>query len=384
MISYNYSTKVITVDATTSLRVVYSDAMRIFAQSAQMDDLIPFYGNTPTLITLMNGWTFSLDSIQYLTSAALQDSTGDNIWTNIQTLGTLAAGTTLYIKQNGAVAWTAPTTGHINMLLKTKNNGTEIDSQNFTVYARKFQNEYSSFSTTGGAIVAPCPLSTKADSNLTIDETTIQGYTGLSITWGAVSKDAQDGLGSQPYSVVIDCNGKTLKEAYNWVQYQLLQNSDIDAGAGTKLGNITDPLLTMAGSTVITQTGVWIENFDGADANNVRYTDGNGVLHTPPQLINISVDAPSEMEGGQVIVLRLDSAYNPATYTPANVVATLIDDTLDASGNKSVAITYEGDWYARVVTRKPGYKPFDVGTIITSTGMAITTVNEADPVYVGE
>ena len=238
------------------------------------------------------------------------------------------------------------------MLLKTTDGGTEIAGSAFKVYARKFQQEYASFSTVGGSVVAPCPLATKADTNLDITEGTIQAYEGLSITWGAVTKDAQDGLGAQPYSIVIDGGGKTLKEIYNWVQYQLLASTDIDAGAGTHLGQITDALISMAGSTVITKQGVWIDNFAAIDANFIRYVDDNGVMHTPPQYITISIDAPTEMEGGRVAVYQLDAPYNPATYTPANIY--IIDTTL-SKGNFFGRIC--GDWDVRVVTRKAGYKP---------------------------
>ena len=381
MISYNYSSKIITVDATTSLRAVYSDAMETFAESGQMDDLIPLRGDTPTLFTLLNNWVFSDESIPFLTSGALQDFAINNVWTNVQTLGTISAGTYIYIKQNGAIVWTSSATGHINMLLKTKHNGTEIDSSNFVVYARKFQQEYASFSTVGGSVVANCPLSTKADTNLDVTQGTIEAFEGLSITWGSISRDANDGQGAQTYDVLIDGAGRSLKDIYNWVQFQLLQLTDIDAGAGEKIGKITDPLIQMAGSTVITQRGVWVENFRAADANFIRYVDSAGVMHTPPQYITILVDAPTAMVGGRVAVYRLDAAYDPATYTPANIVDTIIDTVLDASGNTSLAIEYEGDWEVRVVTRKAGFKPFDVGTAISTNGLSVTTVNEEDIIY---
>lgn len=382
-LSYNYSTKVITVDATATLRSVYSDIQENFDDAAQMDDQIPLRADTPTLYTLINGWTFSSGSIQYLTSAALQDDAGDNIWTNVQTLGSIVTGTTLYIEQNGAVVWTAGSTGHINMLLKTKDGGTEIDSQSFTVYARKFQQTYSQFSTTGGAIIANCPLATAADPQLDIAQNTIDAYVGLSITWGSVTKDAGDGAGAKPYTVVIDGGGKTLKEIYNWVQSELLKDADIDDGAGTKTGKITDELLTFTG-TMITKQGVWVEDFAAADANKIKYTDSNGDLHTPPVSVAISVTSTggAGMENGRVAVYQLDAAYNAATFDPAvNITGTLLSTTLNASGAASTSMTYSSDLYCLVRTRKAGYKPFEVGTTLTSAGLSVTALNEIDTVY---
>jgi len=380
MISYNYTTKVITVDATATLRSVYSDAMAVFASAAQMDDLIPLRADTPTLFTLINGWLFSAGSIQYLTSAALQDAAVDNTWTNIQTLGSIVSGTTIYIEQDGAVVYTHGTTGHINMLFKTKDAGTEIDSQNFTVYARKFQQTYSSFSTTGGAIVSNVPLATAADPQLDIDQATIDAYTGLTITWGSVTKDAGDGAGVQPYGVVVDGGGLSLKQVYNWVQSELLKAGDIDDGAGTHVGKLTTPLITYTG-TGITAQGIWFENFDGADANDIKYTDSNGVLHTPPSTVAISVDASSAMSGGRVVVYKLSAPYNVATYTPADIADTLLEAALDANGNASTTLTYVADWDVVVRTRKAGYKPFEVGTTLTSAGLSVSSINEADTIY---
>lgn len=382
MISYNTTNKTITVDATTTLRAVYSDSMSVFDDSGYMDDQIPLRADTPTLFTLINGWTFTAGSIQYLTSAALQDDAGNNIWTNVQTLGSIADGTTLYIEQNGAVAWTAPTTGHINMLLKVRDAGTDIDSKNFAVYARKFQNTYSSFATTGGAIISNCPLATASDPQLDIDDATIAAYTGLTITWGAVTKDANDGAGLKAYSVVINAGGKTLKETYNWVQRELLQATDIDDGAGTKLGKITSELVSFTGS-MITKQGVWVENFAAADANSIKYTDNAGALHTPPVSVAISVASTggAGMEGGSVAVYQLSAPYNAATYTPADIAGTLLSTTLNASGAASASMTYVSDLYCLVRTRKAGFKPFEVGTTLTSAGLSVTALNEPDNIY---
>ena len=380
MISYNYSTKEITVDSAATLRSVYSDAMNIFAQAAQMDDLIPLRADTPTLYTMINGWSFTTDSIQYLRGAALQDASGNNIWTNVKSLGTLVAGTYLYVEQDGNIVFTSAAEGHIDRLIKTKDAGVEIDGQNLTAYARKFQQEYAQFSATGGPVIASFPLSTKADSQLDIPQETIEGYTGLSITWGSVTKDAGDGAGAQPYNVVVDCGGYTLKEAYNWVQFQLLSASDIDAGAGTKIGKLTDSLISFTG-TGITAPGVWFENFAAADANKIKYTDANGVQHSPPQSIAISISSSVDMAGGRVVVYRLGAEYNSSTYTPASIVSTLLDTTLDSNGNASTSLTYVADWPVVIRVRKAGRKPFEVGTTLTNQGLSVTSINEEDTIY---
>jgi hypothetical protein len=275
------------------------------------------------------------------------------------------------------------------MLLKVRSSGSDIDSKNFTVYARKFQQTYSSFSTTGGAIIANCPLATAADPQLTLSSGDISALSGLTITWGAVSKDANDGLGAQPYDVVIDGGGYTLKQIYNWVQNELLSASDIDDGAGTKVGKLTAPLMTYTGSA-ITAHGVWIEDFAAGDANNIKYTDTNDVLHTPTPSVAISVTstAGAAIEGGRVAVIALNDPYNAATYDPTTDIDTsvgtngfIIDTTLNSSGVASTTMEYTADVPVVVRTRMAGFKPFEVGTTITSAGLAAAAINEVDTVY---
>ena len=379
MILYNYTTKTITVDELVTVREMYSHAMNVFAHADQMDDLIPLRADTPTLFTLLNGWVMGEGSTAFLKSSALQDANGDNIWTNVQTLGAISEGTTIYIEQDGEVAFTSPTTGHIDILLKTRHNGVNIDGQFFKVYARKFQDEYSSFATTGGAIVSNCPLATRPDAQLDIADTILDAYTGLSITWGAITRDINNGAGARNYDVLINGGGKTLKEIYNWVQYKLLSSGDIDAGAGTEIGKLTNLLMSFTG-TMITAQGVFVENFAAEDGNKITYTDSTGTQQVPPLTVPISVATSAAMNGGRAAVYQLDGPYNPETYTPANIVATLLDAEIADSG-ASVSMIYTTNLNVLVRTRKAGQKPFEVATTLTSAGLSVTSLNEVDTVY---
>jgi len=281
-VSYNYSTKEIAVTSANTVNEVYSHIMETFDDAAQMDDTIPMRADTPTQYTLLNSWVFTSSSIQYLSGGALQDDAGNNIWTRVKTLGSIVAGTTLYIEQDGAVVWTAGSTGHIDMLLQTKSGGSEIDGQNFTVYARLFQQTYDSNSATGGFFTAYLALATQADPELTIASAVLDAYTGVSIEWGSFLEDIGDGDGDKPYSIFIECNNYTLAQIYNWLQYQLLSASDIDAGAGTHIGKITAEFGSYKGGTFIGAIGVWLNNVATADINNYIVHDDNGDPHEAP------------------------------------------------------------------------------------------------------
>jgi hypothetical protein len=459
MISYNTTTKQITITAESTVKALYQDSMGVFAGSAYMQYLLPMQGNVKdALYTLINGYVFASDaSWQYLTSSAIQDSAGDDIWTNVQTLGSIVAGTTLYINQDGTIT-TAGDTGHINQLLQVREDGTDINSKNFTVYARLFQQTYSQFSTTGGAFISNVPLATASDPLLTIASDDLDDYADLSITWGAIKRSAFNGASTTKYTLdgaiddddtsvvvneaidagvpasgylqigsevlsysawdtkifTIDGRGaysttasahadkanlstnmkdyailikttdsdRRLTELYNWVQYQLLSADDIDSGSSGKIGKITDALMSMPSATsALSSQGVWIEGFSALDANNIRQTDNDGTIHTPPTQILVSVTTSASMDEGQVAVFALDTVgLDASTYTPANILYTVLNAEI-SSTTMSIPLTYSADIPVRVVTRKAGYQQFELFTTITSAGLATTSLNPVDGAY---
>jgi hypothetical protein len=383
--SYNTSTKKVTVTATSTAKALHDDIQTTFAGSTYMQYLIPDSGSIlNALYIFQNSWDFyDSTSIGYMTTGGWQDAAGDNKWTNVKCIsGDTFTGIQLYYDQEGT-----PTnfgaTGLVNCLLKVRDGGSDINSQAYTVYQRTFQKRYSSFTTTassGG--VDTIPLSISADPLLTIASGTLDTYSDMSITWGAVNKDAGDGDGAQPYSVVIATtdSSRTLVEIYNWVQYQLTKATDIDAGAGTHLGKITTPLLDMSSSaSMITRTGVWVEGFTSADVNKIVYTDDNADTHAAPLSVPVIVNVDDT--GFQVAVFELDNTgYTDATYTPAAISSTIINET-SASTQVSDSITYAADVPVRVIVRKAGYQQFSLYTTITSSGLTVTSLTPVDGSY---
>jgi hypothetical protein len=273
----------------------------------------------------------------------------------------------------------------VNCLLKVRNGGSDINSQAYTVYQRTFQKRFSQFTTTassGG--VDTIPLSISADPLLTVASATMDTWSDMSITWGAVNKDAGDGDGAQPYSVVIATtdSSRTLVEIYNWVQYQLTKATDIDDGAGTHVGKITDQLVDMSSSTsMVTRTGVWVEGFLDSDINNIIFTDDNSVTHDPPLEVSVAVTIDASVVGAQVAVFELDApGYTDATYTPAHISSTIINAT-SASTVESTTLTYSADVPVRVIVRYPGYQQFSLYTTITSGGLSVTALTPSDNAY---
>jgi hypothetical protein len=204
----------------------------------------------------------------------------------------------------------------------------------------------------------------------------------LKHTWGSITRDIDNGAGAKPYDILIDGGGLTLKEIYNWLQYQLLQATDIDAGVGEEIGKLVANLVSYTG-TMITNTGVFVENFAAADANSITYTDSNGASQSPPLTVPVAIasSAGSDASGASVAVYVLDGAYNATTYTPANITSTLLDGTLGAAGTASTSIVYTANLNCLVRIRKPGLKPAELGVTLTNAGLNATLVNEDDNIY---
>ena len=550
----DYTNKIIEVKNNRyTVNKLYSYLMETFDESGQMDDLVPMEAKTPTLYDVINGWSISTLSWDFLYNSAVEvevngPSTLD-VFTNVRTLGAIQTGTRLYIEQGGTVTfhaywpfildntidpasgtiivsttippsvlsvgslvldpWAqeginspetlgystfengtstgtfiltgnpagtydpgsgtfvvrAPRTGHVDILLQTEDDGTEIEGTTFSTYARKFQDTYDKFTTTGGAVVSNVPVASNDDSQLTIGQSTVSAYTGLTLTWasgtawfirsafdgvdnvheyalesslsasdtlavvdstipatipttgylqvedevmyyntwwngasagtfgiqdrGTNSTDAVGHLAGKDLSVymfeynvlVDDSEAHTLKQIYNWIQYRLLLQIDIDSGSGTHYGWITSELVDYTG-TMFTNAGVWVQGFDSADKNYIQYRDRNNVLHTPPLTILLQIICEAATQGGRAALYRLSVQYNPDTYDPSQITQTLIDAVIPGTPyTLSTNIKFVANFYSLARVRKAGRLPFEQGAQVTSAGLTVRATNPEDTIY---
>ncbi|RME26937.1 MAG: hypothetical protein D6798_05655 [Deltaproteobacteria bacterium] len=110
------------------------------------------------------------------------------------------------------------------------------------------------------------------------DDTNLAGGSDTGVTWASFSGERQIGSTWYPFGVVLDAANSSLEQLYEFVQFQLRQSLDIDAGTGTVIGNTADPLLRFVGDTLQTiqqsdGTGVVIDNFLPADTNRIELED---------------------------------------------------------------------------------------------------------------
>lgn len=318
--SLNYSTKKIShVSGTTryTVNALYSWLMDLFDDAGQMDDQVPIKANTPTEYELINGWTFnSDDDLAYLTGGSVKIGSTDDLWANYYNLGTLKAGTVLFVEQNGSLVTYAGwgyTSGDLDVLVKVRASGSDINSRKVTFLARNLGDTYDCFTiaapATGGR--NPVPVSTATDPN---DDSGTASNGGITITFGTVSKDIGDGEGAQNYDVLIDGNGLSTAQVYKALKYETRRQStgDIDAGAGSVIGRFyrlanaaytevkNSPFGSYAGGTFFGARGVWLENV--SDPNNRELIDSAGVTRSPP--VSITFTVTSVVAGDRVLVAR--------------------------------------------------------------------------------
>jgi len=383
--SIDYSLKTITHSSGATVYTVlelYSWLMDLFDDAGQMDDPVPMSAQTPVEFTLINGWSIPAASYPYLKGGAITDSTNDDLWANVYTLGTIVAGSQVYILQNDAEITPWWSTGHIDVLILVKTGGVEIDSGLLLVMIRDLGNTFDHYQvdcTAGGRNAVP--LATSVDLNNATASATIAGWNDIIITFGTAAKDLANGNGAVNYDVVVDCAGRTLAQVYEYLKYVSRHNSastlNGDAGeeylsAGPGYAEVKQaPFGTFAGGKFFGARGVWIEGYNAQDAKNFQLIDASGATQIPPNVVPVQVTGV--VAGDRVLVGQLDGVGGSLTGTD------YIDEA--ASGTISqTTLVYSADIPVLVRVRRYGILPFEVESTITSTGLSVAAIRTVDSI----
>lgn len=202
------------------------------------------------------------------------------------------------------------------------------------------------------------PLSNAIDLKITHADVIVSGstpYTNMSITYytGATSGQTRDIGGTDYYfAIIIDGSGGTAEEIYEFVQWSLRQDADIDAGDGSVTGKTAEELLEFIGDTLRTKStslgGVYIDNFLAADTNRLEFTDNTGTVRTFPYVASGSLlfnDNLSNDSVSKYWVFFTDASGN--TYGSTNAIIINDNDSTPitgyVSGRTSVEFTFDYD-----------------------------------------
>ena len=283
----------------------------------------PMVPITDESFEFIDGWDFADDASRFLIRTAgwtVRNTAGaaTQIWSGIIGLGNIQEDDQIYYYQGPSSPGIVPfqLTGQVNQAIQVmrddNGDGTpDFDYRDyFEMFVREAGQTYASASIDdiGVSFMANIayrfPLSTGDDLNIGVPDTDIDTdgtgyppdkppYAGMSISYYSTDQTIS-GLsgGDQQFGVIIDGNGQRLSKVYEFVQYALRQNENINAIEGCEvIGTTADQLLYWVGDVLHTNFvnnpcggcgGVFITNFDATDQNNVVFTACDGNPHTYP------------------------------------------------------------------------------------------------------
>jgi hypothetical protein len=183
--------------------------------------------------------------------------------------------------------------------------------------------------------------------------------------------------------------------------YTSINVEDIDSGAGTVTGKTANLLLNFVGDTLITTTGVYIDNYNANDVNRLVFTDKNGVTRTEPFTATGTLNFNSFLTSGGTGYYRMyfTDLAGVADYGLTGAVTVNNASSVGIFGtitSGSIAFTFAYDSNTQggrtagtdaqvtvVAGNKGSAKPVvTTYTITRATGQGISLVAENDRAYI--
>jgi len=357
----------LTTDGVT-LKCLYSKLKEIWRTDTTLIKYpFPIGPITDEQFELINGWNFdssftsgtsSAKTIELIRTSgwAVVNTSGvtTEMWAGIITLGSFAANTDqAYFQQvSSGASSNILLTNNVNQAIQIysdpNGDGSTADGFDrrsyFKLFVREYQKQYaqSSISDIGVSLLTyqayRFPLSNTTDLKISHADGSMSGapYSGITITYYGSDQSKSIGGSSYPFRVIIEGNSATAEQIYEKVQYQLRQNSDIDAGAGTVTGKTADSLLKFVGDTLVTSQGVYINNFNASDTNRLEFYDQNNVKRTFPYVSIITINFGDNLRNDAFAKYWLFfSNANGNLYGSDNAIIVKDNSNADISGNVS-------------------------------------------------
>lgn len=340
---------------------------------------------TPNLIRT-GGWT------RYNASDAMTEQ-----WAGVITLGAIQAGGQVYCMQtSGDVAGTNfNLTGAVNQAVQTylDTNGDGSADWDKRAYLKLFIREQgnayavsqlSDIGVSGNMAnqVYRFPLADSDDSKVTQPDVTVDAY-GVTVTWYAAAQARTVNGTSRNFHVIVDGNSKTKEEIYMAVQSALRKATDIDAGAGTKYGKLTNELMYFVGSDLYTRLdstgGVYIDNSLAGDNNYFHYMADDGSQYSNARNATLTIGFGDNLKNDTSSIYRVfftnDDAGSNLGYDYGTANAITVDQmgapgdmAGSVGGVSSIQLSYDVD---NNIQRGGGSAGTDVP--ITAVGIGLAT-----------
>lgn len=383
-VTINTTTKKITLNIAGNLSTdgVTLQALYSFLKEEWKNDsaLIPFpfpmIAITPEQFEFINDWEPAADATRKLIRRggwAEVNAAGSKKreYLGVITLGSIESGHTVYYAFSSDSSKTDFTySGTVNEAIQTygdaSNGNFDKRANTLTLFIRQQGNTYGQVSTVDIGVspitykVERFPLSESTDLKITANDATIASsapYTGMSITFYAAPQSKTMGSSNYNFGIVVNANGGTAKQVYEFIQYKLRQNSDIDAGAGTVNGLLASTMAQFVGDRLDTLsvtngsgggTGVFINNLSATSINDVRYIDNTSTYRTYPYVAAGVINFSQTLVDDAAAVYKMFFTTNPAgnfgtssAVVVNNASAVAIAGTI--SSQSQIAFTFDYD-----------------------------------------
>lgn len=369
---------------------VVNQCIKVFG-SATGDD-ISFVNSTDTISSLTTITSFAVGDVITISGSASNDGdytigtiAGDNLSMTVEETGTLvdeSAGATITIE--------ADTRSYFKIFVReqaklyAQSELDDIGVTTFTYQAYRFP-----LANADDLKITHTDVQIDVDSNGVAD---IAPYDDMSITYHAAPVSRSIGGTSYNFDVIIDADVAgdgslpTAEEIYEYVQWSLRQGSavDIDAGAGIVTGKTAPALLKFVGDTLVTSTGVFIDDFAATDINRIEFYDTSGIKRVFPFVAAGAINFNGNLVDDSGAVYRMfftDANGNNFGDTDAllvhsndsvkaiDITITASSDTIETAGAVDFSIFSTGDKFnLEGTTSSDGYY-----TIATVNATTITT-----------
>lgn len=199
--------------------------------------------------------------------------TGERLWSNAFTLGTIETNTQMFVYQNFVKITNFWSAGHMNRLFLINDGFASglIDSGLLTVYAREYSKFYDHFMTdTSGGGNNPVPIATIADTNNTSGyyQTVFTDSAGTWAVGQTFTKNGDSAREGTVTSVTGSNPNVTIQYYLSGISLTAFSNADAVTSSGSATGTIVTP--TNVGPAIL--TGITIT----FGATNKDIGDGGG------------------------------------------------------------------------------------------------------------
>lgn len=183
------------------------------------------------------------------------------------------------------------------------------------------------------------------------NDTDLAGGSDTGVTWAAYTGERQIGTPYYAFNVIIDAGNTTSSitrtEIYEVVQYLLRQSIDIDSGAGTVTGNTANLLLEFVGSDLKTRAGVYIDDFNATDTNNIIPSDVSSTERAFPFTAGFTINFNANLvNDGSAVYRAFISYFVQSIATDVAVTSAVDSEATITSTSIDLSVISNGDYFS--------------------------------------